>query len=219
MKESKILLENMVDFNETVKEIAQPGSGMFKLSMPQSIANSIVAKAIKTFNDKYPSIDLQVRIGTTHRCKELMQEGKVKYSLSIDNVEFDAHKEQVYRGKFVFISAADDKRSPAEAGFILTEDTKEVIELRANYYKQNKREIPVHYAISSWGVITNMALNGNGIAYIPDYYLRGIDRTRYRIRKLRIPYFEYSINFYYSKDAEFSKEHAFFVKQIKKLLA
>jgi DNA-binding transcriptional LysR family regulator len=216
VKEAKLLLESAEKFNQSMKKIVSPSFSLIKLSMQQSIANSVVAKAIHNFNIKCEQTVLQVRIGTSPRCRELLASGEVPYSISIDNVSFNAHQKNLYSGKFVFISAKDDTRSPEDAGFILTEDTAEVLALKKNYFKRFHKNIPIRYSISSWGVITNMALGGNGIAYIPDYYLRELDRSKYRLRKIDVETASYKVNFYYSKNAEFSSVHQILFDEVRK---
>ncbi len=214
--EARLLLSSADKFDRSMKKIANPSFALMKLSMQQSIANSVVAKAINHFNKKCSTVELQVRIATSVRCRDLMDSGEVPYSISIDNVSFNAHAKKLYSGKFVFISHKDDQRSPDEAGFILTEETAEVQKLKSNYYKKFKKSIPIRYSISSWGVITNMALGGNGIAYIPDYYLRELDRSKYRVRKIDVETSSYQVNFYYSKNAEFSSIHQTFYEEVKR---
>jgi DNA-binding transcriptional LysR family regulator len=213
---SEKLFFSVDSFDSEVKIILNPLSQTIKFSMQQSIANSIVSKSIKNFKEKFPDIELKVRIGTSHYCKQLMESENVNYSISIDNVNFDGHSKKLYDGKFVFISSRDDNRPPEKAGFILTEDTKEVLELKKQYFKKNKVEIPVNFSVSSWGVITNLALAGNGIAYIPDYYLAEIHPSRYRIRKINIIPASFSVNFYYSKNVEFTVWHQHLFDEVKK---
>lgn len=145
-----------------------------------------------------------------------MQAGRVNYSISIDNVNFNANAIHLYRGKFVFISAKDDKRKVEDAGFLLTDPTKNIIEIKSRYFKRYKKAMPVNYSISSWGVIANLAISGNGVAYIPDYYLLSLDPKSYRIRKVDIETADYNINFYSAPEAEINQEHLEFVRMIKK---
>lgn len=210
-------LEKAGEFDENLKAL-QNSKTVLKLSLQQSLANTFLPVAIKNLKKSNPEIDLKLRIGTTHTCKTLMEQGSVKHSISIDNVSFPGRSINIYSGKFVFISAKNDNRSVHEAGFVLTEDTKEVIELKSAYQKRFKKPLPLNYSISSWGVITNMAIKGHGIAYIPDYYLVGLPKSSYRIRNLDVSQAKYSINYYCTDDCALSEEHYKLIDEFKKQL-
>jgi DNA-binding transcriptional LysR family regulator len=213
---SQAIFNEMEIFSEKMKQLTRPGTGVLNFSVQQSLANTIVSKAMKDFKETYPLFDLKVTIATSAFCKELMQSGRVNYSISIDNVNFNANAIPLYRGKFVFISAKNDKRKVEDAGFILTDPTKNIIEIKSRYFQRYKKVMPVNYSISSWGVIANLAISGNGVAYIPDYYLLGLNPNSYRIRKVDIKAADYNINFYSSPESELNKEHLDFISLLKK---
>lgn len=187
----------------------------FKFGVQQSIANVVVAKVIKNLSDKFQDINVKVRIGTSNRCKYLFDEKKIDFALSINNVAYKANSIIVHRGKFILVSSVNDKRSLSEAGVLITGNTKEVIEFKSSYFKKFNKELPVKYSISSWGVIGNLAIEGNGVAYIPDYFLMGHDKSSYRIRKSPVKSLSYEICFYYSKDTVLTDAHHFFIDEVK----
>jgi DNA-binding transcriptional LysR family regulator len=197
MKMAKEQLKIAHQFNQNLSHLSNPKYQIIKISMQQSIANTIMAKVIKKFSENNPDVKFEIRIGTSPSCRDFLLSGKVPYSISIDNVDFKSPYERIYSGEFVFISEKNDKRKPEEAGFVLTEDTAEVIKLKNDYYNKFQKKIPLNYSISSWGVIANMAINGNGIAYIPDYYLKELNKDKYQIRKINIEKSKYNINLYY----------------------
>ena len=209
------MIESASDFEEEIKGIVSANEKI-KISIQQSLANTFFPSVMSEMKKKHENLDFSIRVGTTFRCKELMERGERNYSISLDNVAFKARFETIHSGKFVFISAKNDKRSIHEAGLILTEDTKEVVELKSAYKKRFKSAPPINTSISSWGVIANMAVSGHGVAYIPEYYLYSLPKDSYRIRKLDVEVAKYKINFYYSDNVELSSLHRELIDQFKK---
>ena len=190
----------------------------FHFSTQQSIANIILSKTISTFSENYPSKKLRVSVGTTSRCQEWLERGQIKYSLSLDNVKFNAHKTLVKEGKFVLISSKNETRAIEEVGIITTEDTDEVIELRRSYFQKFGKPAPIINQVSSWGVISKMAIAGLGMAYIPDYILKSLDKSDYKIKKLDIPIYKYNLNFYSPKNRPLDEYQKKLIAHIKKIL-
>lgn len=218
VERAKIFLESYQKFNKDISLMLGNSIQDFHFSTQQSIANIILSKTISTFSENYPSKKLRVSVGTTSRCQEWLERGQIKYSLSLDNVKFNAHKTLVKEGKFVLISSKNETRAIEEVGIITTEDTDEVIELRRSYFQKFGKPAPIINQVSSWGVISKMAIAGLGMAYIPDYILKSLDKSDYKIKKLDIPIYKYNLNFYSPKNRPLDEYQKKLIAHIKKIL-
>lgn len=65
MNHSQSLFSEMEIFSEKMQQLTKPGTGVLNFSIQQSLANTIVSKAMKDFKKIYPFFDLKVTIATS----------------------------------------------------------------------------------------------------------------------------------------------------------
>lgn len=171
--------------------------GKIHFATQQSIASIVLAPILADFAKKYPLVKTSFRLGRTINVKNLLDQRSIEFGITMDNIDYGDHsKIPLFNGEFVFIAAKRLHRGEHE--FLLTESTSEVDELTKAYRQKHDRDIPVSMRVHSWSVIKQLALEGYGIGFVPDYVVGKEDR-KFLVKNLAFPSFKYTVSCIYPK--------------------
>lgn len=171
--------------------------GKIHFATQQSIASLILAPILADYAKEYPQVKTSFRLGRTINVKNLLDQRSIEFGITMDNIDYGDHtKVPLFTGEFVFLSST--KRTRSEHEFLLTESTSEVDDLSKLYQLKYHREIPVSMRVHSWSVIKQLALEGYGIGFLPDYVVKPKEK-KYLVKNLGFPVFKYTVSCVYPK--------------------
>ncbi len=196
------------DINQKDNQI----NGKITFATQQSLASIILPDLLFQAQQKLPEVKSSFKMGITKYVKSWVEDGDVDFGISLDNVKYlNCHASPLFSGNFICIKK---KKYSGPIQFLVTEETKELIKLRRSYKKEFKSPLPESMSIGSWGVIAKMALKGFGIGFIPDYYLRELDKSQYSIHRMPFDLPKYTINIYTLKSKPQNSVNDFFINEL-----
>ncbi len=185
--------------------------GTVTLATSHSIALSVLPSFLRSFQKKYPLIQLKIILAKTAVLKRLILDREIDFALTVDNGDLqETECITVKEGLFVAITNRDS--FAMSKGFIITEERPETIKLKQHYQKTEKKSLPVIMEVDSWEVIQNFAKNGLGIGYLPDFIYQ--DRSCKIIEARFIPKTQYRIVTFHRKGLRKSKSQEVFFNEL-----
>lgn len=193
-------LLNHVDLiEEQMKSALNPFSGKIYFGTQQSLASSVLPLALKKFNDTHPEVEVSFNIGHSSYMLQILKDKQIDLVISMNNVDFKKFEKIVlFKGEFILLSSKSSNNK--HRGYLTTSGTPEVLDLKKHYLNKTGQALPVKMEIDSWGVIKQMALDGVGIGFIPDYLIT--ERERKFIHKSSLPKINYEVCAFFRKDTE-----------------
>ena len=187
--------------------------GKIHFATQQSIASLLLAPILAEFSKEYPQIKTSFRLGRTINVKSLLDQRDIEFGITMDNIDYGTHtKIPLKTGKFVFLATTKKPRSEQE--FLLTENTSEVELLQQLYLQKHGKEIPVSMRVHSWSVLKQLAIEGYGIGFLPDY-LVGKKEEKYLVKNLGYPPFQYTLSCVHPKGYQLNQKTIVLLEKIK----
>jgi LysR family carnitine catabolism transcriptional activator len=181
-----------------MEDAKNPFTGELNFGTQQSIASTILPSILNEFKKIHPDIKVNFNMGFSTHMKRLLEQREINFVITMDHFNFaNHHKVQLFEGNFVFISSSKAQKI-LDKGFLVTEYSMKIYKLNSLYKKMKGSEFPVQMRIDSWGVIKKMALEGQGIGFIPDFILN-LDEKKYILDNFDLPKIKYSICCVYPK--------------------
>ena len=148
-------------------------SGDLRISCPNSMAEAFLVEFLKPLGEAYPKIQPHLHTGRTDIVRQWVQDEVVDVGLILtyDHLN-DFNVLPVWSGYFYLVQHPDDRRKWQSDGLYLTEETREIRELRKLYRKKQGKALPSKMKISSFGLIKRFVLEGHGVGLLPDYIVQ-----------------------------------------------
>lgn len=149
--------------------------GDLTFSSTLSFANVVIPSYLKKFSAAFPHVKIDFSLCFPLRVKESIKNGTIDFGILPDEGDLDNfNKKVIHSGSFKFYVAPGAPKKPLR--FITTElNSKETIYLKQAYQKKFKAELTNCIVIDSWDMIATLASQGLGMAYLPDYFVKGRD--------------------------------------------
>ena len=211
------LLKDFKKIQERIKPQDDEFKGEVQFATQQSIANSFLPTLLKRFKEDYPQITPSFTLGHTSIVHRLLNEEKINFAITLDNTDLKSFEcETLYEGEFIFVKGKGTDLK--ELGYLTTGKTEEVKKLEKYYKEKFGVPLSISMRIDSWGVIKNMASQGHGIGFIPDYIFSSEDKSLLSKIVLDVPKSTFKINAVWSKNIPLSKRTKLFLDYLKKYL-
>ncbi len=210
-EKSKQLLSEVDYFNSQIRMSKNEMIGRVEFATQQSFASIILPDILIRLQKKFPHMQPFFKMGITSEVRKWVSEGDIDFGVALGKVKVTNSKMyKVHEGSFVLLKKKGVKKS---LKFLVTGEFKEVEKFKRDYKKFYKKELPVEMYIESWGVMTKMALKGLGIALVPDYFLKSLDKNNYSIARLPFELPKYEINVYKHKEKKISPQGFLFFEE------
>lgn len=217
----QVLFESSSDIFSSVQSLItkmedakDPFRGDMNFGTQQSIASTILPSIISDYRKKYPDVRVNFNMGHAVVLKERMAARDYAFTITLDHFLYKDHtKIELMEGDFVFISTGRNSKKD----FLITSYSTEIYKLNSLYKKLNGKEMPVHMRIDGWSVIRKMALEGEGIGFVPDFVLSK-DERRYILKDANLPKIKYNIFAVYPKRHQLNEKSKAFLDTFKSLI-
>lgn len=166
--------------------------GNLEFACSHSFAIAVIPPYLKRFRTTYPYAKIHFScMGIPADIKRMLKMGTIDFGITCNMGDFAGFEKRIlYQGKYgLYISRNIKPRDEKKLGFILPtpEETTPFKEAYANKYG---KEPEVFLSAGSWEAVANLALEGLGIGYFPDYIARHKQELRQCEKKLQLPDFQ-----------------------------
>ena len=189
---------NLIMRGENQLMDATLGLGQLHIGASDTICRYFLVPYLKQFHKKFPTVPIKVTNGTSLRCVELLEQGKVDLIISnapnpILNPSFIQKTVQSFRDVFIANPAYFNLKQ-YEIAFeelrqypiLMLDRNSTTSEFLHNLFLQHQLELVPEIELSSNDLLIDLARIGLGIAFIPDYCLNGNLQDLY-VLKMREP--------------------------------
>lgn len=158
--------------------------GEFVFMTQQSIAGTRLPHLLGTFLKRWPQIRPQVLIGTREEVDAALIAGRINFAITVDGMmpKSPLHYEKVANGNYQLFGDArywSGSETPWFRHLILSdEETPEVKNLKVLVKEKYKTAALPRFFIKSWSVAVEMAAQGLGVAFVPEYVLQRYEAGR-----------------------------------------
>lgn len=165
------MLQSSVDFQNFFNKASYAQLGPLEFACTYSFGISVIPFYLKEFKEQHPDVPMTFQLDRNRHVKQMVKQGVVDFGILPDDGslgEFD--KRDVYQGNFRFyVSSELTVNERKKLNLVIgkfRQDEKEFLQKR--YQKKFKKELAV-MEVTSWEIVANMAAEGMGIGYVPDY--------------------------------------------------
>lgn len=214
--ESQYLLDQIAkvfstinDLEDWIDYLKDEVSGVIRLGVSSSIAKAFVIPILKEFEEKYPSVEFKIKVGKTQHQIELIQNNEIDLGFTVNNGELSSFKHKsLFQGEFVLVGKVS-----AQEKFLATENRPEVRELTKAL--QSTGYSLASLEIESWDLLYDMAKNGLGYAFVPDFVVQAKDKLSLMNARFKVPKFKYEVVSFAQSGKNMSKVAKLFLEHLK----
>ena len=195
---ARTIFKHFDDLTDEMTEKDDERRGAVRFSCLHSLALSTLSPVLKTFQDAYPQVCLELHLGHKTKAKDLLRTGEIDFGMVIDPEDIDEfEKELLYTGLYrLYVGTSVKPHQYKNLGFLLSEEGRPTTFLREEYANHFGKPIQTKIQIESWEMLAQLAEEGAGIVYLPDY-VAASHRFSLREYKLALPplnYYVYAIS-------------------------
>lgn len=182
-EQAKVLLSVASDFQKlSLTDLAE--SITLKIGISKSLSEYYLYPLITKFKKEIPSLNIQVKFGTTNEIVGAVANGSIDLGLTIGTQVLPSLKQtSLKKGKFILVESklkSTQSTALSEKNFILTEPRYETEKLKTDFKKKFGKNIESCLEISSWEVIRNLVMHNAGVGLLPDIVIQ------HKVEDLRI---------------------------------
>jgi len=186
-----LLLQSARELKDSIS--GEKISGHLEFASTYSFALAVLPEYLKKFRALHPHIPVNFTLEKTEAIKQKLKMGAIDFGIIPDETDLAGFEtRQISCGRFGLW--ASKKLSPKERkklGFIIAEpDCRDTQFFVDAYQKKFGRAAPVTLRVGSWEMIANLAREGLGIGYFPDYIAKKLRASLVEI-DLGIAFFPY----------------------------
>lgn len=200
------LLKKVGQFQEGLLQNDSALMGNLEFACTHSFSLAVIPSYLKRFREEYPEVKVNLHLGQNENISQMVKNGTVDFGILPLEICHNQHcqlfeentvrfeKRTIYCGSFqLYTSSKITQTEQKNLGFILSPtQNKETILLSEAYFKKYNQTLGTVLEVGSWEIIANLAAEGMGIGYFPDYIARkmgpilqlcelGIETQEYRI--------------------------------------
>lgn len=209
-KEAKELLKRTAEFKEN---LTKNNIGNLEFACTYSFAVAIIPEFLKKFKNTYSDTTVNFYLGKNGDIRHMLKTGLIDFGIGPDEGDLEGfEKIEIYQGKFGLYAAAQmQKKELSLLGFILAESNcTDTIAFKDTFYKKFGKPPQIAFEVNSWEVIANLAIEGLGIGFFPDFI--AFKKKKYLKKfNLQLPSFPYKIYAFFPKGMRLRKSSEIFL--------
>lgn len=187
--------------HETCEQIRQKKeiAGFLNFACTNSLGMSFMASAHKHMQEKYPAVQLNMKLGNLSVIRQALRQNDVEFAIVVYDGSF-ANYAKIPLRKGAFGLYQHEGASMAENAILVDAWEGMYVQEMMGHLKR----ADIKAALGGWEVVARFAERGMGSAFIPDYLLA---HNRYPMLKhcTELPHFEYEIAAIYNKGDKLSR--------------
>ena len=184
---------------------------------PQSLIVDQLMQKIKLYREKYPQVQLKIQTGTAYLVRQSVELNRCQLGIAVDDQKMENFSHQlINKGEFVLVHKNKftdfQKCLLKNEVFTTAHDKVEVVHLK-NELKKHHTQATLSTHIMSWGLIKEFALNGFGVAYVPEYVVKKELESK-KLFKIEAPfkYYKYHIKAIWNSQRPIDRNAELFLK-------
>lgn len=184
------ILKKTAEFRENFSETVKNEIGPLEFACTHSFAIEVVPGYLKRFRKEHPQVKVNfLCLSNPSEIKQMLRAGAIDFGIIPDLKDFSGFDHRViYEGKFGLYTACDVlPNEESGLGFIVP-GPDETAPFKEAYLRKYKKAPEIFLEVRSWEAVANLAAEGLGIGYFPDYIaLKKEQRLRPLAHKLMLP--------------------------------
>jgi LysR family carnitine catabolism transcriptional activator len=145
-------------------------TGPLRIATSSSAAQSMLPVMITELSRKYPEVRPMLSIGTAQEIVSHVKAGRAELGIVIDDGSVrGVEVTLLHEGCFQCVVSSRTTATNLKHDFIATQERPGVEELKKAYQKKFKKVPNIKVEVENWEAIAEMASQGLGIGFIPDF--------------------------------------------------